>query len=131
MVKDNPAFIQFQKKEIDALTDSLFEEISPWGEFKKVNKKGLRDIVVKAAKLGIELAQLPFGVFPLQLGPGTLFDHQAMVDVDEEEMDKDRTSKKTTIILSLPWTKVIYTEEGKEVLDKSNLLCKAQVSCLM
>ena len=85
----------------------------------------------KVANIGIELAQLPFGVFPLTLPPGTLSDHQAMVDVDEEEMDEDRTPKKTTIILSPPWTKVIYTEEGKEVLHKSNVLCKAQVSCLM
>lgn len=132
MVKDNPTFLQDQKTEIDAVTDSLYKEIAPWGGSKRVNKKGLRDIALKAAKLGLELAQLPFRVVPLELKPGIPFDHQKMVDIElEGRVAKDSTPKKaTTIILSFPWVKVTYTEGGREVADKNNVLCKAQVSCL-
>ena len=128
--KTNPEFTQQQQAEVNTLTNRVSENIAPWGEFKRTNEDSLKEIVSKVAQLALALSQLPFRIVPfLDLRPGAPFNPQLMEDPDKR--DEDSASKNTTIILTYPWFKTAFDENGEEIWESLNRpLCKAQVSCL-
>ena len=122
-------FLQKQEEEISALTDRIYELVAPWGEFKRATKQGIKEIVTKVAKLGLEMAQLPFSIQPMirEVYPGVAFDQGFMEDVEGIE---DLVLTTATIILSYPWIKVTFDDNGNQVPHLVKPLSKARISCL-
>ena len=128
LTKDNQSFQAQREKDIEAITDILFAEISLFGDSTLATREQLRQIVSDVAELGLEIAKLPFEILPISgLRPGGLFKADMMQDVDPQE--EEVISPKTTIIISFPWVKVTYDEMGGRVYQ-STYLNKARVSCI-
>ena len=127
LTKENDNLPVEKEKDIDTITDTVLQDLSPFGGSARATREKLREIVSNVAELGLEMARLPFEIRPLlDLKPGEPFTEDMMKDMDPEE---DEVSGKTTIILSYPWVKVAYDGAGKGVLQ-STYLSKARVSCI-
>ena len=127
LTKDNNNLQVEKEKDIDAITDTVLHNLSPFGGSARATREKLREIVSNVAELGLEMARLPFEIRPLSdLKPGEPFVAEMMKDVDPEE---EEVSGKTTIILAYPWVKVTYDETGKGVVQNT-YLSKARVSCI-
>jgi len=129
ITRNNPDLQMEKELDIDAVTDLVLEDISPFGGNARATREKLREIVSNVADLGFEIAKLPFEIRPIDLKPGVPFAANMMKSVDLEEEEEDMTSKRTTIILSYPWVKVTYDETGKGVYQRT-YLSKAAVSCI-
>ena len=107
----------------------LLTEISPLGGSTLATRGQLRQIVSDVAELGLEIAKLPFAIWPdiHLLWPGVKFKAETMQDVDPP---KDwAISHWTTIIVSFPWVKQSYDECGAKNYG-TTYLTKARVSCI-
>lgn len=106
----------------------LLTEISPFGGSTLATREQLRQIVSDVAEFGLEIAKLPFEIWPKSnLPPGRKFDADTMQDVDPP-VDW-AISHWTTIIVSFPWVKGSYNEWGRRDY-KTTYLNKARVSCI-
>ena len=128
LTKNNHNFQLEKEKDIDSTTDRVLHHVSSFSGSPRATREKLREIVSDVAELGLEIARLPFEIWPLiSLMPGDPFVTDTMKEVDPEEVEVN--SRKTTIILSYPWVKVTYDEAGKCVYP-GTYLCKARVSCI-
>ena len=131
LTKNNKNLRTVMEKDIDAITDMLLSDLSPFCDFTKSTldtRVPLREIVSDVAELGLEIAKLPFEIWPISnLEPGGPFKADMMEDVDPEE--EEAIPERTTIIISFPWVKVTYDETGRRVYQPT-YLSKARVSCI-
>ena len=119
-----------REKDIDAITDMLLSDLSPFGgstESTLATREQLRQIVCNVAELGLEIAKLPFEIWPEKLTPGGSFEMDTMQNVDPQ-VGLARYHR-TTIIVSFPWVKAKYYESGTKMFDRT-YLNKARVSCI-
>ncbi|KAF8469760.1 hypothetical protein BDZ91DRAFT_720981 [Kalaharituber pfeilii] len=122
-----------QEEHINVINDDLCTQVAPLGSLKRASKEGLKSLIWKVAKLGLEMAQLPFYIMPrIELKPGDPYEEHTMEDIELEGAESN-VPKNTTIILTPAWVKMIFDKEGKRVYDPHDPTCyitKARVSCI-
>ncbi|KAF8449899.1 hypothetical protein BDZ91DRAFT_95811 [Kalaharituber pfeilii] len=122
-----------QEERIDFITDTMLcNEMAALGDFGRGKKEALRVLVGKAAKLGLDMAQLPFYIrADDNLKPGAPFNEFEMVNVELEE-EEEFQSMMTSIIVTPAWLKITFDDEGRERFNPYDPACyvtKARVSC--
>ena len=69
LTKDNPSLLIQKEMDIDTTTDLVLHYLSPFSGSAQATRGKLRKIVSDVAKLGLNIAKLPFEIRPLERPP--------------------------------------------------------------
>lgn len=131
LTKGSKDFISRQQKQVESITEEVYKEVEHFGSPTRATKAGLQEIVAKVAKLGLEMAQLPFRIRPSSVAAGCAYTDHNMQNAEPEE-EEQHTRRKANIILSDAWVKVTFDENGRgkyDPEDPTSYYAKALVSC--
>jgi len=134
MTKDNEGFVERQNREIDEITNHLYDQLLPLGgSGKRATKQSLKDLVTRVAKLGHLIAQLPFRIVGKNVKLGTKRYSPIIMENIDDDIEGGSTGSPVTIILCAFWIKETFDDNGDAVDFKkaeTHIYSKARVSCL-
>ncbi|KAF8458294.1 hypothetical protein BGX38DRAFT_1152926 [Terfezia claveryi] len=135
MTKDDDKFIARQNREIDKITNDLYDQLLSLGgsTSKRATKQSLRELVSRVAKLGHLIAQLPFRIEGRDIKLGTKKYSQALMENIDGEMEGSSVdSMEVTIVLCKAWIKGTFDDKGdpNHKTTENYVYTKARVSCL-
>ena len=133
VTKDNEDFEKQVEKDTQKLANNLYEQLSLLGGAgPRATPKALHDLVSHVARLGHEVAQLPYSIELMDIEPGNEFVAEVMEpmesETDPEMLEMQKT--KLQIVLSKPIIKMEFDSEGELVENKKpKVMAKATVVC--
>jgi len=134
MTNDNDEFSARQNREIDQITNDLYDQLLSFGGStgKRATKQSLRELVARVAKLGHLIAQLPFRIEGRDVKLGAKYSQTSMENIDGDMEGSSVDSTQVTIVLCRAWIKETFDDKGdpNHKTMESYVYTKARVSCL-
>ncbi|KAF8470622.1 hypothetical protein BDZ91DRAFT_544878 [Kalaharituber pfeilii] len=131
LTKNSDQFEERQSDEVDNLTLDIHDRLMDVGISDRDSLKvQLRDIVLRAAQLGWEVARLPFRIQALSIPPGSKFNASCMEEVENPSDELEIKEAVVKAVMFPPIVKVAFDAEGKVVGNSDfQVLVKARVWC--
>ena len=119
LTKDNEAFQANRENEVDKINNHLREQLILVGAPGLTTFLELRQIVWRAADIGLQIAQLPFTITPLDLPPGIPFQQKffEVIDIDDDvgPEELELLAVPVGLVLFPPVVKLEFDSEGKKM----------------
>jgi len=138
LTKDNEAFQASREEKVDEHNKNLSEQLTLLGAPGLTSFSELRQIVRRAADIGLQIAQLPFTIQPWEVPPGVPFQHKLFEDVENsDDLPEELELLATPVALVLTPTivKLEFDSEGRKVhygateVANAVIISKARVVC--
>ncbi|KAF8421672.1 hypothetical protein EV426DRAFT_608669 [Tirmania nivea] len=134
LTKDNETFQANREMHVSEVSEGLMQQLTPLGAPGRATLAELRQIVLRAADIGLQVAQLPFGIRPFQAQPGMLFQQKFYEGVDNSDLEPEELellSVPIDLVLFPPVVKLQFDSEGKRMNDlgQATVISKGRVIC--
>lgn len=117
LTKDNTAFKYSREVEVDKVIENLRKHLEPLGAPGLTTFSELRRIVLHAADIGLQIAQLPFSIVPWEVQLGTLFKQKFFEDIDDLGFEVLELRKAPIELVVFPPIVKLQFDSGGKMMD--------------